>query len=63
MTKIFEKGDRVNTHLGPGEVVYKRMQAPDYTQVLAYCVKLDNKKNIGPTYNGTIIPADKVSAE
>ena len=38
---VFETGDRVITPGGLGNVVYKRMSAPGYNTVAAYCVKLD----------------------
>lgn len=55
----FDKGARVMTPHGPGEVVSKRMKGPDYTEVAAYCVCLDSKKGQG-TYTGTAYLAEQV---
>lgn len=68
MNKVFDKGDRVMTHLGPGEVVYKRMAPPTYSEVEVYSVRLDSKKAASeqppfPSYTGTIVKADQVREE
>lgn len=55
---MFDTGDRVNTTLGPGRVVYRRMKPPNYSEVDAYSVKLDGKQHAG-----TILGAEKVWAE
>ncbi len=64
----FNKGDRVVTHLGPGEVVYKRMKPPTYSEVEVYSVCLDAKKAASeqppfPSYTGTIVKAEDVKPE
>jgi hypothetical protein len=64
----FIKGDRVKTPLGNGTVLWKRMAAPDYIEVDCYSIELDTKKAETlvppfPYYNGTVFPAEEVSAE
>jgi hypothetical protein len=58
----FDKGARVLTPHGPGEVVSKRMKAPAYSEAAAYCVCLDSKKGQG-TYTGTAYLASDVKPE
>lgn len=58
----FNQGDRVMTPGGAGEVVYKRMAAPDYTHVAAYSVKLDHARH-NPLYTGSLYPANEVKEE
>lgn len=41
---MFDRGDRVNTPMGYGTVISKRMSAPDYIEVAAYSIFLDSKK-------------------
>lgn len=65
---MFEKGDRVNTPMGTGKVLYKRMKGPEYSEVSAYCVLLDKEVDKMmmppfPSYSGTIFAADKVEKE
>lgn len=57
---MFDKGDRVTTPGGLGTVAYKRMAAPDYSQVEVYSVRLDDKSNIR-NYTGTLYLAKEVS--
>ncbi len=62
----FEKGQRVNTPLGEGAVVYQRMAPPSYTEVEAVSVLLDSKKAESerppfPSYSGTTFPAEQIS--
>jgi hypothetical protein len=67
MAKQFDKGDRVNTPLGPGSVVYKRLKHyTEYSEAEMYSVFLDSKKAEMeqppfPSYSGTAFPADQVS--
>lgn len=66
MKKQFDKGDRVNTSLGAGTIVYKRMAPPNYSVAEAYSVCLDSKKAASelppfPSYTGTMLPADQVA--
>lgn len=54
---MFDKGDRVNTTMGPGTVVYRRLT--EFGEVSAYSVLLDSKKEESEkppfkTYTGTI---------
>lgn len=68
MSKVFDKGDRVMTPGGPGEVVYKRMAPPTYSEVEVYSVCLDAKKAASeqppfPSYTGTIYKAEMVTEE
>ena len=63
---MFERGDRVMTPLGPGTVVSKRMVPPNYCEVQAYSVCLDDKLEESKTYpfkhyNSTVFPAHEVS--
>lgn len=62
MTKQFNIGDRVLTPGGKGRVVYRRMAPPDYSEVAAYSVFLDNvnEQLLRPT---SIYPADQISEE
>jgi len=55
----YEVGDRVMTPDGPGAVSHYRFGPPDYTQVIAYSVRLDAKKS-DYNYAGSMYPADKV---
>lgn len=59
---MFHKGDRVMTPDGPGEVVYKRMSPPTYSQAEVYSVCLDSKRGQG-TYTGTIYKAEQVKED
>ena len=59
---MFDKGQRVVTPGGAGEVVYKRMAPPTYAEVDVYSVKLDARKG-DPTYSGTIYKANQVQKE
>lgn len=66
MPKQFDKGDRVNTPLGAGSVIYSRMAGPDYCSVAAYSVCLDSRKAESeqppfPSYSGTVFPAEQVT--
>ena len=56
---MFDQGDRVITTSGPGTVVYRMMEPPDFINVIAYSVKVDNISRQG--YTGTIFPANDVS--
>ena len=63
MSQTFCKGDRVLTTQGPGNIVYCRMKAPDFTEVAVYSVFLDIKKDSIEgikSYSGTIFPANQV---
>lgn len=65
---MFDKGNRVITPGGPGEVVYRRMAPPTYAEVDVYSVCLDSKKAESekppfPTYTGTIYKAEQVKPE
>ena len=66
---MFEKGERVQTPMGSGSIVYSRMGGKNYSEVEAYSVFLDSKKAEMerppfPSYNGTIFPAsDVIKAE
>ena len=55
---MIEKGRRVRTPMGIGEVIYRRMAPPDYSRPECYSVLLDCERR--PGYSGTIFPADKV---
>lgn len=55
---MFDKGDRVVTPRGAGVVVYRRMQAPTYSEVSVYSVKLD-----GVAHEGAVYRAAEVRAE
>jgi len=59
----FDQGDRVITPTGgAGEVVYKRMKAPTYSEVEVYSVRLDARKG-DPTYTGTIYKPEMLKPE
>lgn len=58
----FDVGDRVITPGGPGKVVYWRFGSPDFSQVVAYGVLLDSKKDTYG-YNGTVYSYKSVKAE
>lgn len=58
----FEVGDRVSTPAGVGKVVFWRFGSPDYSQVVAYGVLLDSKRD-QYTYSGTIFPYNDVKEE
>lgn len=60
----FKQGDRVEVQIGgvgkwrAGTVRYRRMAPPDYREVAAYSVRLDEKLS-RPGYDGTLVkPAD-----
>lgn len=55
----FQRGQRVQTPLGPGQVAYQRMGPPNYSKPVAVSVVLDAKQN-KPGYTGTIFDAEKV---
>lgn len=56
---ILKEGDRVQTRLGVGVVVYRRMAGLSYCEVEAYSVRLDFRVNdLG--YTGTMFPAVQV---
>ena len=55
----FQKGQRVQTPLGPGQVAYQRMGPPNYSKPVAVSVVLDAKQN-KPGYTGTMFDAKKV---
>jgi hypothetical protein len=55
----FQKGQRVQTPLGPGQVAYQRMGPPNYSKPEAVSVVLDAKQN-KPGYTGTMFDAKKV---
>jgi len=59
---MFDKGDRVMTPHGPGEVSYKRMAPPTFSEAAVYSVRLDSHKG-EHTYTGTIFQADHVQKE
>lgn len=66
MAKQFQAGDRVNTPLGPGSVIYLRLEGPEYREAGMYSVCLDYRKAESeqppfPSYSGTAFPADQVS--
>lgn len=56
----FEKGQRVNTPLGPGTVAYQRLAAPDYRDAEAVSVVLDDRRD-RYGYTGTLFAAYKVT--
>lgn len=56
---MYETGDRVKTPGGTGSVVFKRMQAPDYSRVEAYSIRLDSEMH-RRTYTGTMFKAEEV---
>jgi hypothetical protein len=62
---MFDKDDRVMTTKGAGIVAYRRMRAPEYSEVEAYSIALDDKVEATkhppfPSYTGTILPAEDV---
>jgi len=62
---VFDKGDRVMTPVGPGTVVYMRMDPSSPHMVDVYSVFLDHKKKEMekppfPSYSGTIFKAHQV---
>lgn len=59
---MFNAGDRVETPDGPGEVYYRRMAPPHYSEVGFYSVKLDSKKS-NRNYTGSIYSANEVFKE
>ena len=60
---MFDQFDRVLTPEGPGTVVYKRMNPPDYCEPAAYSVRLDSPAAPYHTPGaGTVFPAEKVRA-
>lgn len=66
--KLFNRGQRVSTHLGAGVVLWRRLKAPEFTEALTYGVFLDSEKDKSnkppyPTYTGTVVEADKVTEE
>lgn len=61
-TRVFQAQARVITPQGPGTVVYARNAPPDYTEVAAYVVKLDSRKD-HPTYTGTVYTPDQLKEE
>ncbi len=68
VSPMHERGDRVITPGGPGEVISKRMSAPTFTEAEAYSVCLDSKKAESekppfPSYSGTTYPAADVQME
>jgi hypothetical protein len=58
----FQSGDRVLTPYGAGEVVYRRMAPPSYTEVASYSVRLDSKREV-VGYEGTIVAAEDCTAK
>lgn len=61
---MFNKGDRVNTPLGPGLVNYLRMDhLGDLTKIAAVSVLLDSRvlTDFYDRYSGTIFPATDVT--
>lgn len=60
--KVYEAQERVITPEGPGTVIYKRMKPPEYSEVAAYSVKLDSRKD-HPNYHGTIYAPDQLKPE
>jgi hypothetical protein len=65
-TRQFQAGDKVNTPLGPGTVVYLRMKAPELREAGMYSVCLDSRKAESeqppfPSYSGTTFPAEQVT--
>lgn len=55
------KGTRVTTPLGPGTVVYVRMDhLGDINAVAAVSVRLDSR-GANPFYSGTVFPAAQVT--
>jgi hypothetical protein len=64
----FNIKDRVITPHGAGYVLYVRMQGPNYTEVAAYSICLDDKLKASqeppfPFYNGTIYHPEDVKPE
>jgi hypothetical protein len=55
---MFTAGDRVLTSKGLGEVVYRRMQPPDYREAVVYSVRLDGQEQ----ERGTVFGAAEVQA-
>jgi hypothetical protein len=55
---MFTQGDRVLTPQGLGEVVYRRMQPPDFRLAASYSVRLDGQEQ----ERGTIFGAGDVQA-
>lgn len=53
------KGDRVNTKLGPGTVNYYLLEGPDYVKVRSFSIILDSRKDY-PNYRGTIMNPNDV---
>ncbi len=43
MIKQFQAGDKVNTPLGPGTVVYLRLAGPEYREAGMYSVALESR--------------------
>ncbi len=58
----FQRGQRVNTPLGPGSVAYQRMRPPEYREAEAVSVVLDDRAN-RPFYVGTVFRAEEVTEE
>lgn len=58
----FDVGDRVITPHGAGKVVFWRFGSPDFSQVVAYGVLLDSKKD-QYNYSGTVYPYKDVKPE
>lgn len=54
---MLEQGERVATPMGNGAVVYVRMLAPDFSQIGAVSVKLDDKMHVGVLFDpAEVIP-------
>jgi len=65
--KTFGPGDRVMTPVGPGTVVYVRINPPTFAEVDVYSICLDSRKAESekppfPSYRGTVFKAEHVSA-
>ena len=59
LSQAFNVGERVQTPLGPGTVLKRRMVGPNYIHVQAYSVQLDSKMVGG--YFGTTFLADQIT--
>lgn len=59
---MFSQGDRVIANGKSGRVAFIRYAPPDFSQVDAVSVILDERKH-DPRYKGSIFPAEQVQKE
>lgn len=60
MSKQYNRGERVQTPMGPGVVNYVRMEPPTFAFPSVYSILLDSNKD-DQLYGGTIFDANVVS--